>query len=182
MPRKSSISQLDPAVRAELDRLMKDDRFTLEQIVAHLKQLGAVVSRSSLGRYHKRFEESGKKIREAREVAAIWTERLGNEPQGDIGKVVIEMLRTMAFDATMQMGQDREVETQLDGKAISTLALAMQRIEAAGKLSLDRERVLLQAAAEAAAREVDAVAADKKGGLTAEAAEEIKRRILSIKA
>ncbi|MCX7071201.1 MAG: DUF3486 family protein [Gammaproteobacteria bacterium] len=181
MSRKSSISTLDPAIRTELDRLLKDDRFTLEQIAAHLRQLGAQVSRSALGRYHKRFEESGKKIREAREVAAVWAERLGNEPQGDIGKVVMELLRTLAFDATMQLGEEGNAEVQISGKEIGALALAMQRLEAASSLSLKREQALRQAAAEEAASLVDAVAAEKPAGLTPEAAEEIKRRILGIK-
>lgn len=182
MARKSSIAQLEPAIRIELDRLLKDDRFTIEQVVTHLKSLGAQVSRSAVGRYHKRFEESGKKIREAREVAAVWAERLGSEPQGDIGKVVMEMLRTLAFDATMQLGEDGDGEVQLSGKEIGALALAMQRLEAAGALSLKREKALRQAAAEEAASQVDAVAAEKPTGLTPEAAEEIKRRILGIKA
>lgn len=183
MSRKSSIATLPTAIRTELDRLLKDDRFTLEQVVAHLKGLGAQVSRSAVGRYHKRFEESGKKIREAREVAAVWAERLGSEPQGDIGKVVMEMLRTLAFDATMQLGEggDGDAEVQLSGKEIGALALAMQRLEAAGTLSLKREQALRRAAAEEAASAVDAVVAEKSVGLTDEAAEEIKRRILGIK-
>ena len=144
---RSKIKALPPAIKVELDRLLKEDRATIDQVVAHLKALGAEVSRSAVGRYHKRFEEIGQRMRESREVAQVWADRLGNEPQGDIGKLVMELLRTLAFDATLAMSEPGEdgAQVQLDPKAINSLALAMQRLEAASKWNLQREKAMREA-------------------------------------
>ncbi|WP_029890942.1 DUF3486 family protein [Polycyclovorans algicola] len=177
---RSSIAKLDPGIRAELDRLLKDDRYTIDQVTAHLRDLGAQVSRSAVGRYHQRFEEIGKRMRESREVAKVWADRLGNEPQGDIGKLVMELLRTMAFDATLELqdARDEEGKPTLDPKSINTLALAMQRLEAAGKWNLEREKTMRDEALKQAADTAAKIA--RKGGLSVSAVDEIRRQILGM--
>jgi hypothetical protein len=147
---RSSISKLDPQIKAELDRLLKDDRLTITEVVEHLRGLGAQVSRSAVGRYHQRFEEIGKRMRESREVAKVWADRLGSEPQGDIGKMVMELLRTLAFDVSLAMTEPDEDGNapKLDPGAINKLALAMQRLEAAGKWNIQREQAMREALAD----------------------------------
>ncbi len=140
---KSSIDRLPPPVKQRIEDLLKQDQHTLDELIQVLQSefpSQPPPSRSSLGRYSKRFEEVGRKIRESREVAKVWAERLGNEPEGDIGKLVMEILRTLAFDATMAMQEpDDDGQVQLDPAAINKLALAMQRLEAAGKWNIQRE-------------------------------------------
>lgn len=148
MPRKStsSIDRLDPKIKTRVDALLKQGNLTLDGILDQIRVAfpqAEPPSRSALGRYSQKFEEIGKRMRESREVARVWAERLGQEPEGDIGKLVMELLRTMAFDATLEMsepGEDGKV--QLDPKAINALALAMQRLEAAGKWNLQREQAM----------------------------------------
>lgn len=184
MTRKSSITQLDPAIREELDKLLREDRFTIREVVQHLQTLGADVSRSAVGRYHKQFDQIGKRMRESREIAAVWAQKIGNEPQGDIGRVVMEMLRTLAFDVTLELTKDDEktgeAKALLDPGAIGALALAMQRLESATKTSFERELKARKAALEDAAKVVEKIAA--KGGMTAKTREEIKNGILGIAA
>lgn len=184
MSRKPSIAKLDPALKAELDALLRDGRHTIAEITAHLRALGAPVSKSAIGRYHQKFDQIGKRMRESRELAAVWAERIGKEPQGDIGRVVMEMLRTLAFDVTLDLTED-DAETGipkalLEPKAISALALAMQRLESATKTSFERELKARKAALEEAAQVVEKIAA--KGGMKAETREAIKRGILGIAA
>lgn len=155
---RSSISKLDPKIKAELDRLLKEDRYTIDEVTAHLRDMGAHVSRSAIGRYHQRFEQIGQRMRESREVAKVWADRLGSEPQGDIGKMVMELLRTLAFDVSLSMtepGGDGE-RPQLDPKAINTLALAMQRLEAAGKWNIQREQAMREALADEVGKKLGA--------------------------
>lgn len=145
----SSIQRLPLPVKKAIDDALKTGRYTLDEIRAAITgEFGAEAapSRSALGRYSQRFEEVGKRLRESREVASVWAQQLGSAPEGDVGKVVMEMLRTLAFDATMALqepGEDGAV--QLDPKSINTLALAMQRLEAAGKWNLERERAVREA-------------------------------------
>lgn len=149
MPAKSSIARLDPQVRDSIDQLLKLGSLTLDEILGQIREAfpqQELPSRSSLGRYSLRFDEIGKKMRESREVARVWADRLGSEPQGDIGKLVMELLRTMAFDATLEMQEpDEDGKVSLDPKSINTLALAMQRLEAAGKWNLQREQAMREA-------------------------------------
>jgi len=182
--RKSSIATLDPALREELDRLLRDDRHTIAEITEHLRGLGAPVSQSAIGRYHQKFDQIGKRMRESREIAAVWAAKIGKEPQGDIGRVVMEMLRTLAFDVTLDLTEvDPETgqpKALMEPGAIGALALAMQRLESATKTSFERELKARKAALEEAAKVVEKIAA--KGGMKAATREEIKRGILGIAA
>lgn len=184
MTRKSSITQLPPEIREELDKLLREDRFTIEQVVLHLQSLGANVSRSAVGRYHKRFDEIGKRMRESREIAAVWAQKIGSEPQGDIGRVVMEMLRTLAFDVTLDLteedGETGQAKALAQPGAIGALALAMQRLESATKTSFERELKARKVALEEAAKVVEKIAS--KGGMSAKTRDEIKAGILGISA
>ncbi len=184
MSRKPSIAKLDPALKDELDNLLRDGRHTIAEITAHLRNLGAPVSQSAVGRYHHKFDQIGRRMRESREIAGVWAAKIGSEPQGDIGRVVMEMLRTLAFDVTLDLTEN-DAETGIpkalaDPGAIGALALAMQRLESATKTSFERELKARKAALEEAAKVVEKIAA--KGGMKAETREEIKRGILGIAA
>lgn len=158
MNRKSSIDKLDPRVKELIDELLRDGRHTLDEIK---QQISAEYpeaqqpSRSSLGRYSQHIDKIGQRLRESREVAKVWADRLGNEPQGDIGKMVMELLRTLSFDVALEMSEpDEEGKTTLDPKAIGALALAMQRLETAGKFNLQREKEMRAALAEQVTRKL----------------------------
>ncbi len=181
--RKSSISRLPLPVKKAIDDALKTGRYTLDELRAGIAAdfgPAAVPSRSALGRYSQRFEEVGKRMRESREVAQVWADRLGSEPQGDIGKLVMDLLRTMAFDATLAMSEDGEdgEAKPVNAKEINALALAMHRLETAGRHNLEREQALRKAAFEEAAKVATATAAKK--GMTPELVEAIKAGILGI--
>lgn len=46
-----------------------------------------------------------KKIRQSREIAEIWTKQLGETPQSDIGKLLMEAVKTMAFELTLNVDE-----------------------------------------------------------------------------
>lgn len=151
MSRKSSIAKLPPVIKAAIAGLLKDGALTLDEVLQRIREEfpnEPLPSRSALGRYSKSMEEVGKRLRESREVAGIWAERLGKEPEGDVAKLVMELLRTLAFDVTLSLS---EGEAEVKAGDLNKLALAMQRLEAAGKWNLQRE----QAMREAVLQEVD---------------------------
>ena len=88
MPRKSSIKQLPPPIKTEIDRLLSDGRTTIDEIVAHLQKLGVTVSRSAVGRYSQRFEDVSRKMREAREISTAFAKELGDFKNDEVGRVV----------------------------------------------------------------------------------------------
>ena len=59
MGRKSSVSRLEPAARKHLEKLLREDRLTLDQLLAEMRAKfpTADVSRSGIHRYQQSFEE-----------------------------------------------------------------------------------------------------------------------------
>lgn len=184
---RAKIRQLEPDVKAEVDRLIRDGS-TIDQIVAHLKKLGTSVSRSSVGRYKKTFEEKLARYREAQEVASVWVTKLGEEPKGDVGRLLAEMLKTVAFRTLADMGD----QTDEDGeeiaptpKDIASLAKAIRDLESAGTISLDREVKIREAVAREHAKKLDraveAAAAAGEKGLSAERLAQLRREFLGVR-
>lgn len=162
MGRKSSIVRAAAPIKAAIDGALKDGRLTLDEILDYLREQypdQRLPSRSALGRYKQRFDELSQHLRETREIADIWAQRLGEAPESDVGKVVLEILRTLSY----RIGADMlEPGAEVDSRELAALARAMQYIEDAGRLSLDREAKVRKAALEEAAKRIDEVAKRKR--------------------
>ena len=151
MPRKSTIDQLPAALREALDALIRDGRHTLDEILAHLAKLNdgeEPVSRSALGRYAQRAEAQMQRYREAQEVAKVWVQKFEADPQGDVARLLPEMLRSVAFQT---LGSMSEREDAAAPEEVMLLAKAMKDLASADKLTADRI-IKIRAEAEAAAR------------------------------
>lgn len=178
MARRSSIHQLDPRLRSALDGLIREGRYTLDDILAHLAQLNGgepPVSRSAIGRYAQRAEEQMRRYREAQEVARVWVEKFESEPDGDVARLLPEMLRSVAFQTLGSLG---EREESADAQEVMFLAKAMKDLASADKLTTDRILQIRQEVAKRAATE--AVKQAKASGLSDEAADLIRQKILGV--
>ncbi len=175
MPKRSKISYLDKGLRDQVDALVRQGR-TIEDIVGHLKEWGAEVSRSSVGRYKKKYEDSLARYREAQEVAAVWVAKLGEDPNGDVGRLIAEMLKTVAFQTLAEMG---DTEAAAKPQDIMRLAKAIKDLEGAGKLSLERELKIRKEMQGKMAKQAETVAQEM--GLTAERAAELRKKLAGVK-
>lgn len=180
MARKSTVTKLDARLREAVDGLVRDGRYTLDEILEHLAQLNggtAPVSRSALGRYAQQAEEQMRRYREAQEVAKVWMGKLEDEPNGDVARLLPEMLRSVAFQTIGQIGDRKE---GADAQELMFLAKALDHLGKANTASLQIELKLreIRAKAKAVAEEVSAQA--KAGGLSDETAEQIRRMILGV--
>lgn len=181
--RRSKIDLLPEEIKRELNTMLRDGRLQQQEILdlvnAQIKEAGledkAKLSRSGLNRYASRMEEVGAKIRQAREVAEVWTAKLGDQPTSEVGKLLQEVVRTMAFETGMAMSESGD---PVEPKALSQLALAIQRVEQAAMASHKRETEIRTAFAEEAANMVEEVA--KSQGLTRDGVKAIKAQILGI--
>ncbi len=177
--RKSRIKLLPLDIRERLDSLIRDGRMTqaaiLEQVnalcVAHGEE---PVSQSGLSRYASQMDEMGRRIRELREVSAVWVSKLGDAPTSNTGKLLLEAVRTLAADVVMEMGRSGTV----DPKALNQLALVMQRVEQAELASHKREAEIRRTFAEEAAAAAEQALAGR--GMSAGTIAEIKKEILGI--
>ncbi|MBA5235276.1 DUF3486 family protein [Pectobacterium aroidearum] len=181
--RPSKIDLLPPAIRDALHQMLRDKQYTQEQIREAINELidehnlpdDMQISRTGLNRYASRMEAVGSKIRASREMAEIWAAKLGSAPTSDVGKLLMEFVKTLAFETSMSLAEkDKAVEP----KALGQLALVAQRIESAQMVSHKREKEIRQAFAEEAAEKAEKIVS--QAGLSADKAADIKRQILGI--
>ena len=109
--RKSKVELLPEDIRASIGALIRSGDMTQKDILAAVNEMideaglpeDAKISRTSFNRYAQRMENRGARIREAREVAEVWTTKLGDAPVSEVGKLLQEFVRTMAFETSMHM-------------------------------------------------------------------------------
>lgn len=176
MPRRSRVEQLDPRIREQVDRLVRAGR-TIDEITGHLEQLAgeAAPSRSSVGRYVRNTREQMARYREAQELAKVWVGRIEEEPEGDVGRLLSEMLRTVAFQ---QLAASGDEGAELNTKEVAMLAGAIRDLSNADKTRADMALRIRKEVAKEAADAAARVAT--KGGLSGEAVQEIRREILGV--
>ncbi|MCW7552577.1 DUF3486 family protein [Endozoicomonas gorgoniicola] len=177
--RKSRIKRLPKPIKTELDRLIREDRMSQADILKEVNTLCEKhgedkVSQSSLSRYQKQADRIMAKTRELKEISAVWVDRLGDEPVSNIGRMLQQIVHTLAIEVGMKL-EEQEVP---DLKAINQLALVTQRVERAARDSLKREQEMRTAFAEEAADKAGEALANQ--GMTASTIETIKKEILGI--
>jgi len=174
--RKSSISRLDPRIREAVDAAIREGRATIEDVVLLIRAMGADVSRSAVGRYKLRAEAQMQKYREAQEVAKVWIGKLQAEPDGDVGRLLAEMLRTTAY----QTLGDLEAGTPQD---VMFLAKALQSLASTDKLTADRILAVRRDVAKEAGKKIEAAEGEIKSGkrtLDLDALKRIREEIYGI--
>lgn len=184
---RSSIDQLPPDVLEQLQALLRDPRVqqldVTAQINALLESRGEElrISKSAVNRYALRMNEAGARLKQSREIAEMWIGKLGAQPQGQLGHLINEMLRTLAFDLSMDMSKlatgDPDALPDII-KMLNTLALAVSRLEKASTDNFKREREIRREALQQAAEQADKIA--KSQGLSAETVAALKKEILGI--
>lgn len=146
MARKSTVAVLPEEVVAEVNRLIRDG-CTIDEILRALAPLGiADVSRSAMGRYVKSARESMEKYRQAQEVAKVWVDRMETEPNGDVARLMPEMLRALAFQTMSSMG---ESDDSTSAQELMFLAKALKDVSSASKLNVDIELKMREVRAQA---------------------------------
>jgi hypothetical protein len=183
MGRRSKIEALPGPIKQAVDELQKTGRYKLDDVLAHLRKLGAehqvpaeaLPGRSALGEYAQNFERTAARMREAKQLAEVWVGRLGQEPESKVGRLITEMLRTVAFQQLAAMGDDAAAVGSMD---IMMIARAIKDLESAEKISADREIKIREQVAKEAAKVVDEAA--KEGGLSADRAAELRRKVLGL--
>ncbi len=186
MGKPSTIDRLPEDILERLQELLRDPRVTQLDATAKINEILEAdgrderLSKSAVNRYSLSMRQAGEKLQQSREIAKMWIGKLGAAPQGQVGNLVNEVLRTLAFDLSLKL-QDAELNEETIPDVIhnlKALALAAQRLEASATLNVKREaEIRRQVLAEAADTVVTEV---KKGGLSDETADEIRKRILGI--
>jgi len=172
----STIDLLPEDIKARLQELLRDPRCTQLAATRKINEILEAeghpdrLSKSAVNRYALRMEEVGAKLRQSREIAQMWVGRLGAEPQGQVGHLLNEMIRGLAFDCAMALSEGEEA---VPPKMLRDLAMAVERLEKAASENVKRDEEIRKQAAARALAEVETL--DKSG--TALTADEMRRII-----
>ncbi|MGQ0287132.1 DUF3486 family protein [Pasteurellaceae bacterium 22721_9_1] len=158
--RASKVDLLPPNIKTQLAMMLRDKQFSQAQILEEINDLirdcglneSYCLSKTGLNRYANRMEQLGAKIRQAREVAEVWTKQFGEMPQTDIGKALMEMVKQIAFETSLKLG---EQDGGIEPKQLALLSSAIQRLEQAESLSFKREQAIRQETIKRAAEAVE---------------------------
>lgn len=179
MGRRSSIEQLPADLTDLVHRLIREGR-TIEDITDKLNELDADVSRSAVGRYVKGARDQMKQYQDAQAVAGQWVTQLGENPTGDVGALLAEMLKTVAFQALASMAPTD------DGRGkptkpmdIMLLAKAIRDLEATSKANIERRERIERQVLERQANAAEKVA--KQQGMSSDQWAQIRAQFLGIK-
>nr|WP_067289847.1 DUF3486 family protein [Marinobacterium profundum] len=182
--RRSKIDLLPQEVRKSLDLMLRDGSWTQSEILDAINEAieehglpeEQKLSRSGLNRYATDMAQVGRDLMELREQTRALVADLGDAPQGDTTKLILEIARSQLFRAMRD--QMLKPEESVDIAMLKDAMLAAQRLESTAMNAHKREKEIRQAFAAEASAAVDTVA--KSQGLTADSVAQIKQQILGI--
>lgn len=175
----SSIDRLPDDIRVQLQELLRDPRVTQLEATARINEILSEqgqdqLSKSAVNRYAVRMEKIGAKIRQSREVAQMWIAKLGTEPQGEVGKLLNEMVRNLAFDLSTKMLDE---EVPVEPKMLRDLAIAIERLEKAASENVKREEEIRRQERERIRDELEKATEGKGGILSEEVVKSIREQL-----
>ena len=179
MGKKSRIDTIPPEVKERLNALLRDPAFTQKQIVdwvnAFMADLGhePVMTERVVNRYAAKMAKVGEKIKQSREVANLWIGTLGSQPAGQVGQLLNEMVRTLAFDASVALSESDE---PVPPKLIKELAMAIRHLEESARVNADIARKAKEEAADTMSKTA------KEAGVSAETIQRIRLEVLGMAA
>ena len=174
--RRSSITQLQPAVREAVDRAIREDRATIMEITAMINAMGGEVSKSAVGRYAKDQREELKDTLKFQSMAKTWITEIGKNPEGDTARLMFEFVKTFGLKTMpfLKHEDSKPMDLMLLGKFVDHISRADK-----GFVERDEKVDKLVAARMAkASATLDRIA--KKGGMSKAAETEIRNRILGV--
>jgi hypothetical protein len=178
MGRRGSIEVLDPRLKQAIDAALSEGRATLDEIVAMIRGMGGQVSRSAVGRYKQGFEESLTRYREAQEVAGKWVAQFQADPKSDVGRLLAEMCKTLAFQTMAAVNEDGG---QVDMLELSRLARAVKALTDTDRVKAELEARLAERVKGAVDRAVAGAEAEAKDGrIPAAALKRIREEVYGV--
>jgi Protein of unknown function (DUF3486) len=171
MPPRSKVEGLPKAVKEWLDRALVDGNFAgYEALAAELKTRGHDISKTAVHRYGQAFEERLQALKLVTEQARAVVEASPDEDDA-VNQALVRVTQEKLFTLMMDLQIDPEtVDIAKITRSIADLARSSTTVK-------DYARKVKAKAAEAAAEVGDTL---KGAGLSNEAVEAIKQRILGV--
>lgn len=171
MGQRSKILDLPDETRAELDAKLITGGFRgYEQLEAWLTDKGFEVGKSSIHRYGSRLEQRVAELKRSTDQAKALVAASPDEA-GDMSEALMRLMQEKLFTLLMEMDVDPE------NASLGAIAKAMAPL-ARASIALKKYSAEVSEKARNAADAAEKIA--RKGGLTADAVETLRREILGI--
>jgi hypothetical protein len=177
MPKRSKIATLPAEIRKYLDRTLIEGNFSgYEALEADLAQRGYSIGKSSIHRYGANLERRLAAIKASTEAAVMIMDAAPDDQDARSGAIV-SLVQTELVDTIMKLQEAVDADPVARVKLLSAAA---KNIAALTRASVNLKkwqveiRDKVKAVADAAAR------IGRKGGLTKDAVDSIRREILGI--
>lgn len=188
MGRKSSIERSPEEVRTTIERLIRQRRLTLDEIVTFVESQhgeGASPSRSAIGRYAKSVEVMMGRMRDIDTASRAIVEELGESPDDKAGALLVQSITTAAIDVSMRMqdaGDGDEGERVTSIEDVRKLARAGSDIIRMRKVNRQERQEIAELAREKllAEQKANLDKVGRKRGMSAETQKEILNEILGV--
>lgn len=177
MPRASSIKRLPAEQRTYLERLIREDSHTLDEILALVRErfpAADVPSRSAVGRYSQHVSELAGRMRDIQAAGTALVTELGEDPNDRAGQLLVQAVTTLATHAALKATDDDAEDLSI--KEIGMLARAAHATMQTRKMSLAERQEIARLAREQAASEAADVARDD--GVSEQTIARIRARVL----
>lgn len=113
MPRKPVITRLAPEQRAYIERLLREDRLTLDEMLAAIgEKFSAVPARSTLHRYQIGIKRLTERLREQAEVARVVVAEVGENPDERNGEMLVQTIIALANDVALRTSEREDVNVE----------------------------------------------------------------------
>lgn len=154
---KSAITRLPTEQRAYVERLLREDRLTLDGMIADLQARfpatpAADLSRSSLHRYAKGFAELTGRMREIDRAAEALVGELGEGIGEKSGALLAQAVTTLATNVALRAQENDDITVD----EVRKLAVAAKNALDTRRLSMRERQALRQEAREELQREQSA--------------------------
>lgn len=174
--RRSTVDELPEELRSAIELAIIQKRATVDELVALVDAHGRTVSRSAMGRHRKATAERLAKYRDTQDIAREWMAQFKASPDGDVGQLLAELLKLLAFRTQMEM---QEEGTTLDPLQLARLSQMIRNL-AASDVVKAKLREEADKAARARAADTAATVA-REAGLSAAAVAKIRRDVLGVR-
>lgn len=181
MARKFSIDRLPKEVRDHIEKMVVDNRLTLAEMreqIATTFGIQHTPAQTPLWRFQQKHKRIVERLAESREVARGIVAEVGEKPDGDQGRAMVEVLSALV----MKLLATAASRDDLDLEEIRHLARVVKQTAEAGTKALAQAKEIEAAARDRLLREQDAKLKSvvQEGGLSEAQAQVWRKKILGI--
>lgn len=185
MSRKGKIQRLKPEARAYIEKLLDEDRWTLDEVFEAVKDRfpEADFSRSGLHRYQPEYTQMRERMREIERVSDALVGGLGEGGAEKANRLLAQAVTTAVTHAALKLqSRDDDGDDAVSMSELKDLSLAAGRAMKAQRLATEEALAIAQEARNRLLREQQERLSStvKAGGLSQEFADTLRKQVLGI--